>query len=127
MLYTPNIVPGLGFMRFTVCDQHTEISDTGRPMNNKYVETDVSFYGILALTTPEERVKWKQDGHDVSHRIVQHTGLYKAKATDILLCEDGRCFYVTAEPRNPGNINATMIYYVEERNDMDEFIERVGD
>lgn len=122
MLYTPNILPGYGFKKFAVCRQETTVTETGRPMESGYIRTATELYGILALTTPEERAKWKQDGHDVSHRIVQHACMVCAKATDILLSEDGRCFRIAVEPRNPGGFNATVIYYVDERNDMHEFI-----
>ena len=65
----------------------------------------------------KEKEEWKQNDHSITHKIIEYSAQAKAKATDYLVMADGREFYVQGV-KNPGNLNVTMIYYVEERFDV---------
>ena len=116
-MFTANLLPGQGFQLFTVYTQKAEISSTGRPKAGAPEETETTFYGALIKASQKEAEQWKQRGYPITHVINEYSAKAKAKAYDYLVTEDGRQFYVQGA-RNPGDLNLTMIYYVEERNDI---------
>lgn len=112
--------PGQGFKKFTVKKKAKSLTASGKPISGEY--TDVGhIIGILATATQDEREKWKQEGHPVTHKIVQKGVQKAAIATNYLvLSEEGkkdRYFYVQGTS-NPGELNHMMRYYVEERKDL---------
>lgn len=123
-MFTTNLLPGQGFKLFTVCRTTGEVSRAGRPKKTKPEESNNSFYGILVRASQKESEQWKQSGHPITHTIVEYSALLKAKATEYLTTEDGRQFYIQGV-KNPGDLNVTMIYYVEERIDLKKSIDEL--
>lgn len=116
-MFEANIVPGQGFQPFTIYESTDGISGTGRPVEGAIQATEKKLYGVLANATQKEKDQWKQNGHPITHKIIEYSAQVKANATDYLLTEDNREFYVQGR-KNPGDMNIAMIYYVEERQDI---------
>lgn len=112
--------PGQGFKKFTVKKKAKSLTESGKPISGGY--TDIGcVIGILATATQAEKEQWKQEGHPVTHKIVQQGVQNAAMATNYLvLSENGkkdRYFYVQGIS-NPGELNHMMRYFVEERKDL---------
>ena len=120
-MFSANIVPGQGFQKITVYIKKGGKSATGRALTEQYVKEDKSFFGILAEASQREKEEWRQNKHPITHTIVQYGAMEKAKATDLLVLPDNRKFYVQGAD-NAGSLNVSMIYYVEERFDINERI-----
>ncbi len=118
MLYTPNIVPGSWFKSFSIYERQNKISVSGRPVKDSYADTARSFYGILAEASQKDIELYKQNGHPITHTIVQHGAEPKAKSTDLLVCGDKK--YYVHGANSPAAVCSAMIYHVEERLDMYE-------
>ena len=118
-MFQANLLPGQGFIPFTVYKKGSAVTSTGRAVNAKYSPTDKQFYGILTSASQKEIEQWKQNGHPITHKIIEYSAMKKAGATDLLVSSTGDEYYVQGT-KNPGNLNVTMIYYVEERLDYRE-------
>ena len=119
-MFTANILPGQGFLSFKVYEKKAKVTASGRPVKSGYTPTDKTFIGIPIDASQKEIDQWKQNGHPITHKIIEYSAERKAKATDFLKQEDqDRQFYIQGV-KNPGNLNVTMIYYVEERLDIKE-------
>lgn len=116
-MFTANLLPGHGFQQFIVHINKSEISSTGRPQNTELEETDTVLFGALIGASQKEKEQWKQNGHPITHKIVEYSAEKKAQACDYLVTESGRQFYIQGI-KNPGDLNVTMIYHVEERFDV---------
>ena len=116
-MFQANLLPGQGFQPFTVWKARNGVTDTGRAQKGNPEQTDMIFNGILTSASQKEVDQWKQNGHPITHKIIEYSAMVKAGATDYLVLEDGREFYVQGT-KNPGDLNITMIYFVEERNDI---------
>ena len=117
-MFTANLLPGHGFQSFTVHVSKAAMSKTGRPMQGTELEeTKHRFLGLLVGASQREIEQWKQNGHPISHKIIEYSALVKAKAKDYLVSDSGRQFYIQGI-KNPGELNVTMIYYVEESLDV---------
>ena len=116
-MFTANILPGKGFHTFNVHRSDGGISDGGRIIRGDLQDTGVSFLGMLVNANQKEQDQWKQNGHPVTHKIIEYSAQNKAMATDYLIAHNEREFYVQGV-KNPGDLNVTMIYYVEERFDI---------
>lgn len=124
-MFTANLLPGQGFQPFTVYRENNNVTSTGRAMKGTVAPTDITMLGILIRANQQEKEQWKQAGHPITHTIVEYSAMKKAKATDYLVAADGREFYVQGT-KNPGDLNVTMIYYVEERQDIKK-VQQGGD
>lgn len=114
--------PGHGFQTFRVLRRVGETTNTGRPYTNKLAPQG-EFYGMLTEASPEDIERYKKLDTPITHTIVQQGTANRAKATDILELVDicggkPRCFLVTKEPKNPGDLGHYLIYRVEERADL---------
>ena len=116
-MFVANIVPGQGFQPFVVYEKGSETTSTGRAITAGYSKTDLTFFGILTNASQKEIEQWKQNGHPITHKIVEYSAQKKAKATDYLKCGNGRWFYVRGI-KNHGDLNVSVSYYVEERADL---------
>lgn len=116
-MFTANLVPGQGFQSFTVHRKTDGVTITGRAVPGTYEPTEDSFFGQLVNASQKEKEQWKQNGHPITHTIIEYGAQQKAKATDLLVLQDGREFYVQGA-NNPGDLNVLMMYYVEERTDV---------
>lgn len=116
-MFTPNIVPGQGFIPFEIFTKKGGLTGTGRAVPSQYEPTTQSFLGMLTNANQKEVERWSKNDHPITHKVTSYGAMVKAKATDDIKSKDGRCFYVQGV-KNPGNLDVTMIYYVEERADM---------
>lgn len=116
-MFVANIVPGQGFQPFTVYKSQGGLTETGRPKKAEYEKTEMQFFGMLMNASEKEIEQGKQNGHPVTHKIVEYSAMRKAAATDCLLLPDGRQFYVQGT-KNPADMNICMTYMVEERKDL---------
>lgn len=90
-----------------------------------YADTGRRLYALVGDVTQKEREAWRQNGHPVTHRLVQYNALEKACPTDYLVSPEGRFFYIQGR-REPGNLGVTVIYYAEERRGLDEQLAKPG-
>lgn len=74
---------------------------------------------MLINASQREIDQWKQNGHPISHKIVEYSAEEKAKPTDYLVNSDDREFYIQGV-KNPADMNISCIYYVEERLDVNK-------
>lgn len=118
--------PGQGFKRFSVLRRQGTTTATGRPYTGSFTEVG-QFYGIISQADPKEREQWKQLGTPITHTIVQRGTECRAKGTDVLELtsdrygrplEEPRRFQVKGEPKDPGELGHFLVYYVEEREDL---------
>lgn len=116
-MFVANLLPGQGFFQFHVHRKIGGLSSSGKPKAATLQKTEIEFLGALLGASQKEQEEWKQNGHPITHKIIEYSAQAKAKATDYLVMFDGREFYVQGV-KNPGNLNVTMIYYVEERFDI---------
>lgn len=122
-MFPANILPGQGFSEFTVWESKAQLSNTGRTQTGVPTETERKFFGMLVSASQKEQDQWKQNGHPITHKIIEYSAEQKAGATDYLLSA-GKEFYVQGV-KNPANLNVTMIYYVEERYDIKKVSDNV--
>lgn len=109
--------PGQGFKPFTVLQKKGGTTASGRPTAKKFLPAGV-FYGIISQASQREIEQWKQNGHPITHSIVQRGTENRAKATDVLELEGtGRRFMVQGV-QDPGELGHFTIYKVEEREDL---------
>ena len=117
-MFTAYLLPGHAFQQFTVYQKgEAGVTKTGRPRADKYEETEVVFLGALIGASQKEIDQWKQNGSPITHKINEFSAQVKARKGDYLVTEDGRQFYIQGT-KNPGNMNVTIIYYIEERFDV---------
>lgn len=112
--------PGQGFKKFTVKKRTKTLTDGGKVLYGGYEDCG-HIIGILASADQKEKEHWKQEGHPITHKIVQQGVKNAAMATNYLvLSEKGkkdRYFYVQGAT-DPAELNHVMRYYVEERKDL---------
>ena len=113
------LVPGQGFQEFTRLTRKTKVTETGRPWGSG-LEEQGSIMGILTQASPREVERWQQDGHPITHKVVQWLTENQANPQDVLALPNGdttRTFLIQGL-RNPGEINHCIVYYCEERRDL---------
>lgn len=112
--------PGQGCKKFMVKKKTKTLTESGKPTYGGYTDAG-SIIGILATASQKEIEQWKQNGHPITHKIVQQGVQNAGKATNYLvLSENGkkdRYFYIQGVS-NPGELNHMMRYFVEERKDL---------
>lgn len=133
MFNTP-LRPGQGAMRFKHLKSTSGLSGTGRAGRSTLKENG-KILGILTDATPKDIERWGTTEKPISHKIVQHGGMHKAAADDILKLvekvvekvenqevekEVVRYFYIQRRPRNPGNLGHFTVYFCEERSGLNE-------
>lgn len=107
--------PGNLYKDFLVAKCTSGIDGKGRPVK-KYESNDSTvIHAVLAQATPQEKARWEQIQHPITHTIVDR-GHPKAAETDQLTCGN-RKFYVQGVDE-PGQLGLYTIYYVEERADV---------
>lgn len=85
----------------------------GQPVENRIPEGTV-VSGCIEEATPEEKIRWEQPQHPITHSIVQ-AGSPKAKAGWILE-KRGKAYRIQGVD-SCGDLGIATIYYVEERGD----------
>lgn len=108
--------PGQELREFAVLRQDTRETELGREVKN--AETTVGkIRAILAAAKSDEKERWHQLGHPVTHKIIQqHQTPFDIKAGDVFEYK-GRRFYNQSAPYNVGDLGHFTIYYCEERSD----------
>ena len=128
MSFRPQLRPGQGFKPFLVLRRVNGTTKTGRPTTGS-LEPQGEFLGIISQATPAEKEQWKQDGHPITHTIVQRGTQNRAMATDVLELPAvtnaegeeivaARHFEVKGQPQDPGELGHFLVYRVEEREDL---------
>ena len=96
------------------------LTSSGKPISGGYEDVG-TIIGILATASQKEIEQWKQNGHPITHKIVQQGVQNAAIVTNYLvLSEKGkkdRFFYIQGAS-NPAELNHIMRYFVEERKDL---------
>lgn len=111
--------PGQGFQIFEVLQRIGVMSATARP--ETYLEPSGTIRGILVQSDPKEVEQWKQDGHPITHTVIQRWDKFPAKATDVLQlkAKDGKArHFLVQGVKNPGELGHFTIYFVLEREDL---------
>lgn len=92
------------------------LSATGRATQGYDTEGAYPISGVLAEADPQQKERFKQLEHPISHTITQQ-GALEAEAGDRLVL-GSRHFYVQGVD-DPGGLGLWAIYYAEERSDLD--------
>ncbi len=107
-------VPGNELREFTVLQPKSRETENGRVINNTYIPV-CTIKAVSAAAKPEEKERWKQLQHPVTHKIIQQ-GISEVEIKPGYILErDGRRFYIRTEPYNVGSLNYWTIYYCEEK------------
>lgn len=107
--------PGQGFKRFEILRKTGGTTKKGRP-TAKTFEVCGEIIGIVSQASQNEIAQWKQNGHPISHTIVQRGSIDRAKPTDILRLDERR--FLVQGVQDPGELGHFTIYKVEERDDL---------
>ena len=107
--------PGNLYKDFLVAKCTSGVDGKGRPVKKYDSDHSVVIHAVLAQATPQEKARWEQIQHPITHTIVDR-GHPKAVETDQLTCGN-RKFYVQGVDE-PGQLGLYTIYYVEERADV---------
>lgn len=108
--------PGNLLKDFFVTAAGDTIDSKGRT-GRQYRSTDERklIRAVLAQATPQEKARWEQIQHPITHTIVSN-GRPQAKPKE-LLTHNGRRFFIQGVDE-PGELGLATIYYVEERSDV---------
>lgn len=114
--------PYQGFKPFTVLRRIGTVTATGRPVTGTFEEAG-EIIGMISQASQREIEQWKQNGHPITHTIVQRGTTNQAKPTDVMQLVDPvnpeitRRFLVQGV-QDPGEIGHFTVYHVEEREDL---------
>lgn len=117
--------PGQGIKQMTILSRNGALSGNGRPAAQAYTPAG-TIYGFLMRASQGEveqwksRSQWKQEGHPLTHKIIQQSGQLRAGLSDWLQLSENnnvRCFQIKGV-HNPGELGHFTVYYVEERKDL---------
>lgn len=117
--------PGQGFKKFEVYQVTSSRTPGGRPMPGQNEQYKGTLIGIITGASPEEIAQHKQQGHPITHTIVQRLtkDQVRAEATNVLKLKGPddtvRKFLVKGKPTDPGELGHFMVYKVEEREDLE--------
>ena len=108
--------PGNLLKDFFIVPSGAKVDSKGR-VSKGYgdAEEKKMIHAVLAQATPQEKARWEQIQHPITHTIVAN-GKAQAKATELLV-HDGRKFFIQGVDE-PGELGLAAIYYVEERFDL---------
>ena len=111
--------PGQGFRPFTVLRRIGGTTAAGRPTTVR-LEKQGEFYGIISRASQREMELAKQNGHPVTHRIVQR-GIGNIRPTDVLELETPQGTvrrFLVQTVHNPAELGHFTSYLAEERGDL---------
>lgn len=118
--------PYQGFKPFTVLRRIGTVTATGRPVTGSFTEAG-QIIGMISQASQKEIEQWKQNGHPITHTIVQRGTKNQAKPTDVVqltVTEDEQGNPLTTRRflvqgvQDPGEIGHFTVYHVEEREDL---------
>ena len=121
MLMRPFLRPWEGFREFEVFTPSTGLTDAGRPKAGGW-ESKGKVIAALTQASPAEIEQAKQAGHPITHRVVQAIVNFSAAPKDrLILGEDKeKRVFLIQNLRNPGSLNHCIVYYCEERADLND-------
>ncbi len=102
---------------FLLCSKKEEVNERGRVIYTAEKPT-MKIKGSISAVSQEEKNRWKQMGHDVSHTIVIR-GKTQIQPEDILLYDDSR--FDIAAVENPGEVGIFQIVYCHKREGLGEY------
>jgi len=113
--------PGQGFQTFTVLKRQGGLTEIGKPIAESFQPVG-QFIGMLLLASQGDITQrrgseqWKQDGHPILYKIIQHGGGAVPKPGDIVELQ-GRKLYVLGvhNPAEPGHFG---VYFAQKRRDL---------
>lgn len=111
------IRPLQGFRPFTVLRRVGSTTATGRPTTGSLTQQG-QIVGVISAATQKEIEQWKQNGHPITHTIVQRGTTNQAKATDILELQGTDRRFLVQGVHNPAELGHFTSYKVEEREDL---------
>lgn len=114
-MFQANIVPGQGFVKLFI--HASKQKNVGGKVKSATEPTDKWIWGMVTAASQKEIEYWKQKSHPIDHVIVSSNAVNRAKATDYLIAEDGRKFYISGID-DPAGLGISVAYYVEERFDL---------
>lgn len=109
--------PGQGFKAFSVLRKKGGTTESGRPKTTT-LAPDGEIFGIISQASQKEIEQWKQNGHPITHTIVQRGTKDRAKAEEILELKGTKRRFRVKGVNDPGELGHFTIYYVEERLDL---------
>lgn len=109
--------PGQGFRQFTVLQKKGGKTATGRPMAQSLTPCGV-IYGIISQASQKEIEQWKQNGHPITHTILQRGTENRGKADDVLELNGTKRRFSVKGTHDPAELGHFTVYYVEERADL---------
>lgn len=107
--------PGNLYKDFVIEKSTAEIGSSGRVKRGYQDQAVRLIKGILSEADPEQKVRWGQLQHPVTHTILQD-GAPAAKPEDKLILGD-RIFLIKGVDQ-AGDLGICTIYYAEERLDV---------
>lgn len=116
-MFRTHQLPGQGFYPFAVWEKLGKLSITGRAGEGVYAPAAKTLLGMVTNASQREIEQWKQNSHPITHKIISNGAEVGVEPGNYLTLADGRQFYVQGK-KNPGNLNAAILYYVEERCDL---------
>ena len=110
--------PGQGFRYFTILRRTGGTTKTGRAKTSK-LSPQGEIIGIISQASQREQEQWKQNGHPITHTIVQRGAGCRAKVTDVLELEgEGIRRFLVQGVHDPAELGHFVSYKVEERADL---------
>lgn len=107
--------PGNLFKDFLVAKSGGGVDSKGRAAKSYDTDNATMIRAVLAQATPQEKARWEQIQHPITHTIVDR-GRPRAKENDLMTCGDRKFFIQGVD--EPGQLGLYTIYYVEERRDL---------
>jgi hypothetical protein len=112
-----NLRPGQELREFDVLRPRTHETERGRETIIDYAHIG-AVNAIFAAARPEERERWRQLEHPITHKIImRHAPPFDVMPGDIFE-RAGRRFYNQAMPYDVGDIAHWTIFYCDERSDV---------
>jgi hypothetical protein len=112
--------PGQGFRPFTVLRRTGGTTANGRPTTTKLTEQG-KILGIISQASQKEQEQWKQNGHPITHTIVQRGESGGVMVTDVLelnVADKPPRRFLVQGVHNPAELGHFTSYKVEERDDL---------
>lgn len=117
--------PGQGFKQLTILSRNGALLKNGRPSAETYTPIG-AIYGFIMRASQGEveqwktRNQWKQEGHPVTHKIIQLNNQVRAELSDWFRLSNNNSarFFQIKGIHNPGELGHFTVYYVEERKDL---------
>ena len=112
-----NLRPGQELREFDVFRDAEHKTASGRVTSNDR-ERLGTIKAILAAARPEEKERWRQLEHPVSHKLIQQgVPPFEVRPGDSFM-RGGRRYIVQTVPYNVGDLGQWTIYYCDERSDV---------